>query len=110
MDEKFKVRRHEVFKAWVKELKKTRNNQLRTKVAERLDNAREGNLGKHKSVGGGVSELIIDFGPGYRIYYTKCGLDLIFLLCAGDKSEQKNDIKLARMLAKEVQSEKKKRV
>ena len=110
MDGEFEVRRHDVFKAWQKELKNSRNKRLRTKVAERLRSIRGGNLGRHKSVGGGVSELIIDYGPGYRIYYTKRAQDIIFLLCAGDKSEQKNDIKLARLLAKEVQSEKKKRL
>ena len=108
MDQKFKVRHHEVFKAWVKELGYSRNTQLHTVVTERLRSVREGKLGKHKSVGGRVSELIIDFGPGYRIYYTKRGREIILLLCAGDKSEQKKDIKLARTLVKEVQSEKEK--
>jgi len=99
-----------MFEAWLEELKNSRNRQLRTRVNERLYAVEDGNLGRHKSVGGKVSELIIDFGPGYRIYYTKCGLDIIFLLCAGDKSEQKNDIKPAKLLAKEVQNEKKKRI
>jgi len=110
LNEKFEVEHHDVFEAWLEELENSRNNQLRLIVTRRLDSLNDGNLGKHKSVGGKVSELIVDFGPGYRIYYTKCAQNLIILLCAGNKSEQKNDIKLARMLAKEVRREKKKRV
>jgi putative addiction module killer protein len=56
-----------------------------------------------RPVGGGVSELRIDYGPGYRVYYLQRGKVLIILLCGGDKSSQDKDIKLALKLAKEAQ-------
>ena len=102
MDQKFKVEYHDVFDAWLKELENSSNHGLYWMVSKRLKRIKTGSLGKHKSVGGGVSELKLDYGPGYRIYYTKRGAEMIFLLCAGDKSEQKKDIKLARKLAQEV--------
>jgi putative addiction module killer protein len=57
-----------------------------------------GNLGDHKSVGGGVRELRIDFGPGYRVYFGKDGATLILLLIGGDKGNQGKDIKRAQAL------------
>jgi putative addiction module killer protein len=57
-----------------------------------------GNLGDHKSVGGGVREAHVMFGPGYRIYFGKKGLSIILLLLGGDKSSQAGDIRKARQL------------
>ena len=57
-----------------------------------------GNLGDHKSVGGGVVELRIDFGPGYRVYFGMDGAALILLLTGGDKGSQRKDIKRAQLL------------
>lgn len=51
---------------------------------------------------GGVSELKVDYGPGYRVYYTQRGDELVILLCGGDKRTQRNDIRTAKQLAKEV--------
>lgn len=62
-----------------------------------------GNPGDVKPVGEGVSELRIDYGPGYRLYYHKCGQTLVLLLCGGDKSSQDADIAKAKILAKEPQ-------
>jgi putative addiction module killer protein len=59
----------------------------------------DGNPGKTRSVGAGVVEMKIDFGPGYRVYYVQRGQLLILLLCGGDKSSQTNDIKRAKALA-----------
>ena len=78
------------------------------KIAQAVINARirrisGGNLGKTKSVGGNVSELIIDFGPGYRVYYTKRGREIILLLCGGDKSSQSRDIEEAKKIAKNLE-------
>jgi len=56
-----------------------------------------------KSIGDGLSELRIDTGPGYRVYYTRCGKTLFLLLCAGDKSTQRKDIKRARQMRKSLE-------
>ena len=65
----------------------------------RVDRLIHGNPGQHRNLAGGVSELRIDFGPGYRVYYTERGGDLIVLLAGGDKSTQQQDIKAAIALA-----------
>lgn len=75
---------------------------MRTKILRRIDQISDGNFGDHKSVGGGVSELRINYGPGYRVYYTMRERVVVILLCAGDKSSQDKDIKKAKQLAKEV--------
>ena len=61
-----------------------------------------GNYGDAKSVGGGVSELRIDYGPGYRVYFVERGKVAVILLCGGDKRSQAADIALAQKLSKEV--------
>lgn len=60
-----------------------------------------GNPGDVKLVGEGVSELRIDYGPGYRVYYTQSGETIVILLCGGDKRSQAKDIAMAKKLAKE---------
>lgn len=81
---------------------KQRDVILRAKILKRIDQISDGNFGDHKSVGGGVSELRINYGPGYRVYYTMRERVVVILLCAGDKSSQDKDIKKAKQLAKEV--------
>jgi putative addiction module killer protein len=76
-----------------------RDNQGRAKILARIDQLEDGNPGKTRSVGAGVVEMKIDFGPGYRVYYIQRGQLLILLLCGGDKSTQANDIKQAKALA-----------
>jgi putative addiction module killer protein len=66
-------------------------------VLTRLDRLEDGNFGDHRSVGGGVIELRLQLGPGYRIYLGKDGPVLIILLCGGDKKTQARDIGKARM-------------
>ncbi len=90
------VRRTEEFAAWLGGLK---DKQGRAKILARIDRLEEGNPGKTRSVGAGVVEMKIDFGPGYRVYYIQQGRVLILLLCGGDKSSQTNDIKRAKALA-----------
>ena len=65
----------------------------------RVERLIHGNPGQHRNLAGGVSELRIDFGPGYRVYYTERGGELIVLLAGGDKSTQQQDIKAAIALA-----------
>lgn len=66
------------------------------KIQARLARVRLGNLGDCASVGEGVLELKINFGPGYRVYFGQDGVEVIILLCAGDKSTQNSDIKKAK--------------
>jgi putative addiction module killer protein len=70
--------------------------KTRDRIDARITRLELGNLGKCKPVGGGVTELILDFGPGYRIYIGQEGARAIILLCGGDKSTQKGDIQQAR--------------
>jgi putative addiction module killer protein len=65
-------------------------------VMSRLDRVEEGNLGVHRSVGDGVTELVIDFGPGYRIYFGQDRMELIILLAGGAKKTQQADIERAK--------------
>jgi putative addiction module killer protein len=90
------VRRTEEFAVWLSSL---RDKQGRAKILARIDRLEDGNPGKTRSVGAGVVEMKIDFGPGYRVYYVQRGQLLILLLCGGDKSSQTNDIKRAKALA-----------
>lgn len=91
-------RQTETFRRWRTRLKDTR---IRALIASRLDRLAFGNAGDVKPVGSGISELRIDYGPGYRIYYKRRGETIILLLCGGDKRTQANDIETAKRLAKE---------
>ena len=102
MEEKFKVRHHEVFDAWYENLKK-RDPPCYGRISTRLRRIRKaGGFGDCKPVGEGVAELRFHFGSGYRIYFTPLSSTQILLLCGGDKSSQVSDIEKAKMLAKEV--------
>jgi putative addiction module killer protein len=90
------IRRTEEFAAWLSAL---RDRQGRAKILARIDRLEDGNPGHTRSVGAGVVEMKIGFGPGYRVYYIQRGEVLIVLLCGGDKSTQNNDIKRAKVLA-----------
>ena len=68
-----------------------------------MDRLVHGNPGQHRNLSGGVSELKIDFGPGYRVYYTQRGIRLILLLAGGNKSSQAHDIEQALTLARNYQ-------
>jgi putative addiction module killer protein len=70
-------------------------------VSARIERIRTGLMGDVKFVGAGVSELRIDYGPGYRVYFTWRGRTLILLLCGGDKATQASDIRLAKAMAAE---------
>ena len=91
------------FREWFDSIK---DMQTQVKIDVRLARVRLGNFGDVKSVGKGVYELRIQFGPGYRIYYGLEGNKVVILLCAGDKSSQKKDIKKAIMYWEEYKGEK----
>ncbi len=73
------------------------------RITARLKRVEYGNVGDAKSVGGGVSELRIDYGPGYRLYFTRRGFEVIVLLCGGNKSTQAQDIKAAQAIAAQLE-------
>jgi putative addiction module killer protein len=91
-----KLRATEEFKNWLDNL---RDRQGRSRILSRLFRLVDGNPGSSRSVGGGIVELKIDFGPGYRVYYIQRGQVFVLLLCGGDKSTQAKDIERARALA-----------
>jgi putative addiction module killer protein len=90
------VQRTPEFLAW---LKKLRDLQAKVSIQRRLLRMEAGNFGDVRPVGGGISELRVDVGPGYRLYFTKVHDVVVLLLCAGDKSSQKRDIERAKHLA-----------
>ena len=90
------VRQTEQFAAWLKSL---RDAKAAAKIAQRIVRVSAGLLGDVRPVGEGLSELRVNFGPGYRIYFVQRGKTLIVLLCGGDKNTQARDIKRAKELA-----------
>jgi putative addiction module killer protein len=92
----------ETFRKWRIRL---RDERIRALIASRLDRLAFGNAGDVKPVGQGISELRIDHGPGYRIYFMKRGNTIIILLCGGDKNSQAKDINTAKRLAEEWSEE-----
>src|SRR6476661_8632747 len=91
-----RVQMTEVYRDWINSLK---DRAGRARVQVRVDRLAHGNPGQHRVLTDGVCELKIDFGPGYRVYYTERGGSLIVLLAGGDKSTQARDIKTALALA-----------
>ena len=73
-----------------------RDLKARVRIELRIDRASQGNLGDYRSVGEGVFEFRIDYGPGYRVYFGQSGLSIILILCGGDKSTQNRDINKAK--------------
>lgn len=93
------VRQTETYAAWFANL---RDRTARARINIRLRRLSLGNYGDVKPVGGGVSELRIDYGPGYRVYFVQRGQNLVVLLAAGDKDTQSRDIATALELAQEL--------
>lgn len=75
------------------------------RIAIRIERLEAGNPGDVRPVGGGISELRITYGPGYRVYYMQRGSTVIVLLCGGDKSSQQRDVKAAHRIAEEWNSD-----
>lgn len=95
--------RSAIFSEWLSGMSDSR---ARVRVQVRIDRMAEGNFGDVKSVGDGLSEVRIDYGPGYRVYFTYQGRHLVILLCGGDKSSQRRDIKQASLIAKSWKEQK----
>ncbi|MFM8354891.1 MAG: type II toxin-antitoxin system RelE/ParE family toxin [Gammaproteobacteria bacterium] len=95
----FEVRRTTDFATWLDRLEDAR---ARVRVLARLDRIGLGNFGDYRAVGESVSEFRIDYGPGYRIYFTKRQATIVFLLIGGTKSTQDRDIKKAHALARNL--------
>ncbi|CAN7449135.1 type II toxin-antitoxin system RelE/ParE family toxin [Rhizobacter sp. LjRoot28] len=89
----------EVYRDWLNGL---RDRASRARIQVRVDRLVHGNPGQHRNLTDGVSELKIDVGPGYRVYYTERNGELIILLAGGDKSSQAQDIKAAIALARNL--------
>lgn len=94
--------RSEEFDAWLAGLK---DKMARARVVHRIRSAEHGNFGDCEPVGGGVSEMRIHFGPGYRVYFTRRREVIYLLLWGGDKSSQKRDIKRAIDMARALDKE-----
>ena len=92
------VVRSSTFDRWIIKLK---DRRAAARVLIRINRLAAGNPGDVKPVGGGISELRIDYGPGYRVYYLRQGDRLILLLCGGDKSTQSADIVAAHDIAQQ---------
>ncbi len=93
------IRKTEAYALWLDGL---RDLNARARIQVRVERLAAGNAGDVKPVGEGVSELRIDYGPGYRVYFTMRGRELVILLAGGDKRTQATDIKTALRLARNL--------
>ncbi|TCS33711.1 putative addiction module killer protein [Paucimonas lemoignei] len=93
------IRKTDIYADWIDNL---RDLQGRARILVRIERLAMGNPGDVKPVGEGVSELRINYGPGYRVYFTKQGDKIVILLAGGDKSTQTADIKTALRLARNL--------
>jgi putative addiction module killer protein len=89
----------DVFTAWLDNVK---DERAAARIVTRIRRMEIGNAGDVRSIGDGVSEIRIDYGPGYRVYFARRGRTLVILLCGGDKKSQRKDIALAKRMAKEA--------
>ena len=96
----YQLRRTDVFDDWLLDLRDVR---AKARILARLESARLGNLGDVRSVGDGVSEMRVDVGAGYRVYFTRRQRVVIILLCGGDKSSQTRDIARAKQMVHEIE-------
>jgi putative addiction module killer protein len=92
------MQKTDVFRKYMKNLK---DPVGKAHIDRRVNRLRKGNPGDCSPIGGGLSEMRIHYGPGYRVYFDDSGPEIIILLCAGDKSTQQADIERAKKLAKE---------
>ncbi|MBR1124556.1 type II toxin-antitoxin system RelE/ParE family toxin [Bradyrhizobium lablabi] len=93
------VRQTREFSIWLHRLK---DANAVARIVARIRRLEKGNPGDTKSVGAGILEMRVDYGPGYRVYYVQRGVQIVILLCGGDKRTQQQDIKQAQVLAETV--------
>jgi len=91
-----RIRKTNIFKKW---LRKLNDSRARYRINIRLKRLEEGNPGDVKPTGEGITEMRIDYGQGYRVYYKDIGNEIIILLCGGDKSTQEENIARAKKIA-----------
>lgn len=96
----FQLVETDAFHAWLGSLA---DRRARARIADRIQRASNGNFGDAKPVGSGISEMRIDTGPGYRVYFFRRGKELVILLCGGDKKTQKADIAQAMRMKGEIE-------
>ena len=95
----YEIEQTDTFATWLHDLK---DIQAKARIRARIERIGKGNFGNWSAEGGEIRAMVIDHGPGYRLYYTIRHNKIIFLLCGGDKSTQKRDIKNAHRIAKEI--------
>ena len=98
----YQLQSTDAFDAWLRPLQ---DRKGRARILARLESVQLGNLGDVKSVGAGVREMRIHFGPGYRVYFAQKGRIVLLLPCGGDKSTRTRDIAKAQRLLKELDQE-----
>jgi putative addiction module killer protein len=96
------IRKTSVFRKWMRKL---RDAMAKAHIDRRIDRLARGNPGNVEPIGEGCSEMKIDHGPGYRVYYKDTGREIIIILCGGDKSTQHEDIEAAKRLVREKEEE-----
>ena len=94
------IRKTNLFMKWLTEL---RDQKAIARIQIRIDRLALGNPGDVRPVGSGISEMRIDYGPGYRVYFSQRGSEIVILLCGGDKTTQKSDIENAKRVNNGVQ-------
>jgi len=94
------IRETDSFKKWIRGLKDKVTQSI---ITARIRRVSAGNFGNVGPVGDNISELRIDYGPGFRVYYTQKGQEIVILLCGGNKSTQNRDIETAKQIAKNLE-------
>lgn len=96
----YQIRQTPVFAKWIRQL---RDKKAKARIISRLDSLKLGHLGDCKTIGGGVRELRVHTGPGYRVYFAQRGELVVVLLCGGSKSSQLRDIERAKHLLDDLE-------
>src|SRR5437764_10203212 len=96
----FQLAETDLFNRWLGSLA---DRRAKARIVDRIKRASNGNFGDVKPAGSGISEMRIDYGPGYRVYFFRRGKELVILLCGGDKKSQKADIAQAVQMKEEIE-------